>query len=75
MFGDHATQRVEITFEGAPPTRQVMRASGVSDVEVDGHTLRCRVTGSFQPLLDAVRGYEVLTLESVGDGKGGPSVI
>ncbi len=34
----------------------------IQTVEVDGHTLRCRVTGSFQPLLDAVRGYEVLTL-------------
>ncbi len=42
------------------------------------------VTSAFQPLLDAVRGYEVLTfltgpaasdpLESVSDGKGRPSL-
>jgi hypothetical protein len=39
-------------------------ASGVSDVEVDGPVLRCRVCGSFQPFLEALRGYEVISLTS-----------
>jgi len=55
-------QRVEVTFVGAAPARQVERASGVSDVEVDGPTLRCLVSGSFQPFLEALRGHEVLSL-------------
>jgi hypothetical protein len=65
-----ATQRVEITFAGNPPTRQLERASGVSDVRVDGQIVRCLVDGSFQPFLEAVRGYEVvnLTATPVPDG-------
>ena len=59
------TKRVEVRFVGLPPTRRIECASGVSDVEVDGSTLRCLVRGSFQPLLDAIRGYEVLDLSAV----------
>jgi hypothetical protein len=33
-------------------------------VEVDGATLRCLVLGSFQPFLEALRGYEVISLTS-----------
>jgi len=49
-----------VSFAGAAPARQVARASGVSDVEIDGAILRCLVCGSFQPFLDALRGYEVV---------------
>jgi hypothetical protein len=59
-----ATQRVEITFVGTPPARQIERASGVSDVQVDGRVIRCIVYGSFQPFLEALRGYEVISLRS-----------
>jgi hypothetical protein len=55
---------VEVSFVGAPPTRQVQRASGVSEVETDGSVLRCRVCGSFQPFLEALRGHEVISLTS-----------
>jgi hypothetical protein len=58
------TQRVEVTFVGSPPTRQIALASGVSDVHADGHIVRCVVYGSFQPFLEAVRGYEVISLTS-----------
>jgi hypothetical protein len=51
--------RVEVSFVGAAPARQVESASGVSDVEVDGSILRCLVCGSFQPFLEALRGHEV----------------
>ncbi len=55
-------QRVEVVFVGPPPARQIARASGVSDVEVDGYRVRCAVCGSFQPFLEALRGYEVVAL-------------
>jgi len=57
-------QRVEVQFIGAPPARQVERASGVSGVEIDGRVLRCVVSGSFQPFLEALRGYEVFSLHA-----------
>jgi hypothetical protein len=57
-------QRVEVSFVGAPPTKQIERASGVSEVEIDGSVLRCLVAGSFQPFLEALRGHEVISLES-----------
>lgn len=65
MFDNRATWRVEVTFIASPPTRQLERASGVSHVEVDDHALRCVVTGSFQPFLEALRGSEVIGLTSI----------
>jgi hypothetical protein len=56
--------RVEVSFIAAPPSARIERASGVSEVEVDGPTLRCLVCGSFQPFLEALRGHEVISLES-----------
>jgi len=60
-------QRVEVTFVGRPPAARVARASGVADVETDGRHLRCTVTGSFQPFLEALQGCEVLTLRTAPD--------
>jgi hypothetical protein len=65
MTQEPPIQRVEVRFTGAPPIRQVERASGVSRVEVDGPILRCLVSGSFQPFLEALHGYEVITLHAV----------
>jgi len=64
MTAELPPQRVEVGFVGPPPARQVARASGVSEVEIDGSVLRCLVRGSFQPFLEALRGYEVTTLQS-----------
>ena len=64
MEAEHLTQRVDVSFVGTPPVAQLHRASGVSDVERDGTVVRCVVTGSFQPFLEALRGSEVLTLQS-----------
>ena len=64
MTEELPSQRVEVTFVGTPPARQVARASGVTEVEVDGCQLRCIVCGSFQPFLEALRGYEVISLTS-----------
>lgn len=64
MATDVSVRRVEVTFVGTPPASRVRRASGVSDVEVDGVTLRCHVHGTFQPFLEALRGHEVISLLS-----------
>ena len=63
------SQRVEVTFVGAPPARKVELAPGVSDVEIDGPVLRCTVFGSFQPFLEALRGHEVISLRSIQSGE------
>ena len=65
MVEELPTQRVEVTFVGAPPARQVERAPGVSEVQVEGRILRCTVFGSFQPFLEALRGHEVIRLKSI----------
>jgi hypothetical protein len=57
-------RRVEVSFVGTAPARQVERASGVSEVEINGSILRCLVCGSFQPFLEALRGHEVVGFSS-----------
>jgi hypothetical protein len=64
MSEELPVQRVEVGFVGAPPIRAIERAAGVSEVEVDGAALRCVVLGSFQSFLEALRGYEVISLTS-----------
>jgi hypothetical protein len=64
MTKELATQRVEVTFVGSPPARQIAQAIGVTDVKVDGHRVSCLVWGSFQPFLEAMHGYEVTSLTS-----------
>jgi hypothetical protein len=64
MTKELATRRVEVTFVGPPPARQIARAIGVTDVKVDGHRVSCLVWGSFQPFLEALHGYEVTSLTS-----------
>jgi hypothetical protein len=63
-----ASQRVEVTFVGTPPTRQIEQAQGVGDVHVEGRTVRCVIYGSFQPFLEALRGYEVVGLTATPVG-------
>ena len=57
-------RRVEVSFAGAAPAQQVERASGVSEVEIEGSVLRCLVCGSFQPFLEALWGHEVIGFNS-----------
>jgi len=64
MSAQHPTQRVEATFLGTPPARRIERASGVSEAVIEGQVVRCLVTGSFQPFLEALRGCEVITLQA-----------
>lgn len=53
---------VEATCRDAPP--DVRAVPGVTDVEVDGLRLRCRITGPVGPLLDALAPAGVLQLIS-----------
>jgi hypothetical protein len=64
MSTSHPTQRVEVTCLGTPPARQIERASGVSEVVIEGQVVRCLVAGSFQPFLEALRGCEVTALQA-----------
>jgi hypothetical protein len=64
MFEKPPVRRVEVSFVGTAPARQVERASGVSEVETEGSILRCLVCGSFQPFLEALRGHEVVGFDS-----------
>ena len=64
MIMEIPVQRVEVSFVGAPPAQRIERASGVSEVEVDGDVVRCTVSGSFQPFLEALHGHEVISFES-----------
>jgi hypothetical protein len=70
MAQELTVQRVKVRFVGEPPAQQLVNASGVSDVEIDGSVVRCLVWGSFQPFLEALRGHEVLCLSSIPTEEG-----
>ncbi len=65
MTEDPPSYNVEITFVATPPAQKLARASGVTEVDVDGRTLRCVVCGTFQPFLEALHGHEVTALTSL----------
>ena len=58
--------RVEIEFGPGtnPPASALRAAKGVADVVAEGHRITCTVRGSFEPLLDAIRGSTVTNLVS-----------
>jgi len=68
MTQEVPVQRVQVSFVGSPPVQQVIRAAGVSEVEVEGALLRCLVCGSFQPFLEALLGHEVISFTSTPMG-------
>ncbi len=53
---------IQITFEGPPP--DISQVPGVSAVAVDGHRVRCELTGPVDPLLQALCGTHVRELLS-----------
>jgi ABC-2 type transport system ATP-binding protein len=56
--------RVEIEFVGQVPADAIRGADGVEDVTVEDHRVRCVVRGSFEPLMTAVAGAQVVNLTS-----------
>lgn len=70
MSEDLTLRRVEVSFVGRPPVNVLERTPGVTHVRVEGPVLRCLVCGSFQPFLEALRGYEVIAFESIPEALG-----
>ena len=54
-------QTVEITFAGVPPELEL---AGVHVVHAGANALRCEVSGSIGPLIDALAHHEVVALTS-----------
>ena len=50
---DLAHHQVELRFAGDPPTGEFSGIAGVSDIQVEDHTLRLRVLGPITPVVQA----------------------
>ncbi|MGA7670129.1 MAG: ABC transporter ATP-binding protein [Nitrolancea sp.] len=61
---DLAHHQVEVRFAGPVPVTEFERLPGVSDVQVDDHTLRLRVSGSITPVVRAAARHELLDFVS-----------
>jgi ABC-2 type transport system ATP-binding protein len=61
---DLAHHEVELRFTDGVPADAFIGLPGVSDVKVDGHTLRMRVFGPITPVVQAAARYELLDFVS-----------
>ncbi len=61
---DLAHHQVEVRFAGPVPVAEFEGLPGVSEVQVDDHTLRLRVSGSITPVVRAAARYELLDFVS-----------
>jgi ABC-2 type transport system ATP-binding protein len=59
---ERAIRRVEIHFEDAVPAAEFATLPGVSDVRVDGRTVRCRLDGRADALVKAASRHTVVGL-------------
>ena len=50
---DLAHHQVELRFAGDPPAAEFQKLAGVSDIQVEDHTLRLRVLGPITPVVQA----------------------
>ena len=58
-------RQVEIKFDSSPPVAQIQAAEGVEEVtKIDANRIACSVHGSFNGLLNAISGHDVLNLVS-----------
>ena len=57
-----AFRRVQIRFAGVVPRVELAAVAGVGDLEVDGETARCTVTGPIDPLVKALARHELVDL-------------
>ena len=56
--------QVEVEFAGAVPLEAIRRAQGVDRVEADDHRVRFLVRGSFEPVMRALAGSQVVNVVS-----------
>jgi len=61
---DLAHHQVELRFAGPIPAAEFEALPGVSEVEVDDHVLRMRVSGAITPVVQAAARYELLDFVS-----------
>jgi ABC-type multidrug transport system ATPase subunit len=61
---DLAHHQVELRFADTVPTAAFANLPGVSDLAVDDHTLRMRVSGSIAPVVQAAAGYPIVDFVS-----------
>jgi len=61
---DLAHHQVELRFAGPVPETAFSGLAGVSDVQVDNHVLRLRVSGPITPVVQAAARYELLDFVS-----------
>jgi ABC-2 type transport system ATP-binding protein len=61
---DLAHHQVELRFAGPVPESAFAALAGVSDVQVDDHVLRLRVSGPITPVVQAAAEYELLDFVS-----------
>ncbi len=61
---DLAHHQVEVRFAGPVPIAEFEGLPGVSDVQVDDHTIRLRVSGSITPVVRAAARHELLDFVS-----------
>jgi ABC-type multidrug transport system ATPase subunit len=61
---DLAHHQVELRFTDGVPAEAFARLPGVSDIVVDDHSLRLRVTGPITPVVQAAARYELLDFVS-----------
>jgi len=61
---DLAHHQVELRFAGEVPAAEFAALPGVSDVQVDDHVLRMRVSGAITPVVQAAARYELLDFVS-----------
>ena len=64
MSDEVVTARIEVHLTTTPPAARLASTAGVSEVAVSGTTFTCVISGSFQPLLESLQGYEVVHLRS-----------
>ncbi len=61
---DLAHHQVELRFAGPVPESEFAALAGVTDVQVDDHVLRLRVSGAITPVVQAAARYELLDFVS-----------
>jgi ABC-2 type transport system ATP-binding protein len=61
---DLAHHQVELRFAGPVPTAEFASLAGVSDVVVEDHVMRMRVSGAITPLVQAAARHELLDFVS-----------
>jgi ABC-2 type transport system ATP-binding protein len=61
---DLAHHQVELRFADTVPAAAFAELPGVSDLAVEDHTLRMRVSGSIAPVVQAAAGYPILDFVS-----------